>query len=252
VSHLWKIHINIIHTYSTVHTYIHTFIHCYCSNDVFFFSNIGDVQSIMKLFKLNRLTLIGTVALDGKRAGVSYTMLLCVNPTSKELSISNTIHTMAHKCLSFHIPAGLLYTHTYIHTHIQTYTYIHIYKYENTHIHTYIKHPMNSYYIYTFIHTFIHAYRHAYIHTHTCIYTYIHTYIHTYIGKSELSNIICTNVTPSQESLEVIFFGAALSGIIHTYIHIYTHMHSYIHTYIHTYIYTCIYIHTYIHTCSFT
>ena len=99
----------------------------------FFFSNIGDVQSIVKLFKLNRLTLIGTVALDGKRAGVSYTMLLCVNPTSKELSISNAIHTMAHKCLSFHIPTGLLYPHTYIHAH--THTYIHIYKYEYIYIH---------------------------------------------------------------------------------------------------------------------
>ena len=100
----------------------------------------------------------------------------------------------------------------------------------------------------------------------------MHIYIHTYIGKSELSNIICTNVTPSQESLEVIFFGAALSGIIHSYIHtyIYTHMHSCIHTYIHTYIHinqkynkstynqyshtTHTYIiHTYIiHTCTLT
>ena len=170
MSHLWKIHINIIHTVQYIHTYIHTYIHCYCTNEVFFFSNIGDVQSIMKLFKLNRLTLIGTVALDGKRAGVSYTMLLCVNPTSKELSISNTIHTMAHKCLSFHIPAGLLYTHTYIH----------IYIYISMSMHTYI-HMYTYIYVWVCTHTYIYIHTFKYTYIHTYIHSSIHTYIHTYI-----------------------------------------------------------------------
>ena len=94
-----------IHTY--VHTYIHTFVHTYIKTfTIELFA--GDVRAIMRLFNLNRLSLISETALEGRLAGISYQLLLCVNPTSKELSIGSAIHTMAHKCLSFHIPPGML------------------------------------------------------------------------------------------------------------------------------------------------
>eukprot|EP01035_Chromulina_nebulosa_P027022 gene27022-35468_t len=56
----------------------------------------GDVRAITRLFNLNRLSLISETALEGRLAGISYQLLLCVNPTSKELSIGSAIHTMAH------------------------------------------------------------------------------------------------------------------------------------------------------------
>ena len=108
---------------------------------------------------------------------------------------------------------GLLYIHTYTHTHIHTYTHAHMHTcthahmHTYTHIHTYI--PYNFTYLHTYIFTYIYTYIHTYVRTyiHTYLLTYLHTYIFTYL---------------------------------HTYI--LTYWHTYILTYLHTYILTYIYI----------